>query len=66
LVDGRLDRGLASVMEILGWPHGGDAVTAWEAMGRPESPMLEQTEELQADKDGQLHVRLSMPAWAWC
>ena len=53
-------------------------VTAWEAMGRPEPPMRKQTEELrklawntkkevlQANKDGQLHFRLSMPGvWRW-
>lgn len=54
----------------------GDAVTEWEAMGQPEPPTREQTAELrrlvwdtkkevlQADKDGRLHFRMSMPAWS--
>jgi hypothetical protein len=45
-------------------------------MGRPEPPTREQTAELQklawntkkevlhANKDGQLHFRLNMPAWS--
>jgi xylan 1,4-beta-xylosidase len=62
-------------VEVLDRQHG-DAVTAWEAMGRPEPPTREQTAELrklawntkkkvlQADKDGHLHFRFSMPAWS--
>ena len=69
-----LPAGASFEVEILDRKHG-DAVTAWEAMGRPEPPTREQTAELRrlawdtkkdvlhADKDGQLHFRLSMPAW---
>jgi len=70
-----LPAGASFEVEVLDRQHG-DAVTAWEAMGRPERPTREQTAELrkvawntkkevlQADKDGQLHLRLSMPAWS--
>ena len=70
-----LPAGASFEVEILDRQHG-DAVTAWETMGRPEPPTREQTAELRrlawatkkdvlhADKDGQLHFRLSMPAWS--
>jgi xylan 1,4-beta-xylosidase len=70
-----LPAGASFEVEVLDRQHG-DAVAAWEAMGRPEPPTREQTAELrklawntkkevlQADKDGQLHFTLSMPAWS--
>jgi len=70
-----LPAGASFEVEVLDRKHG-DAVAAWEAMGRPEPPTREQAAELrrlvwdtkkevlQADKDGRLHFRMSMPAWS--
>ncbi|HEV2472634.1 MAG TPA: hypothetical protein VGS41_08225, partial [Chthonomonadales bacterium] len=70
-----LPAGALFEVEVLDRQHG-DAVAAWEAMGRPEAPTREQTAELRklawntkkevlrADKDGQLHFSYSMPAWS--
>jgi xylan 1,4-beta-xylosidase len=70
-----LPAGASFEVEVLDRQHG-DAVAAWEAMGRPEPPTREQAAELrklawntkkevlQADKDGQLHFSFNMPAWS--
>lgn len=62
-------------IETLDREHG-DAVAAWEQMGRPEPPTREQTELLRklswgtkkelvrAGADGRLEIRRSLPAWA--
>jgi xylan 1,4-beta-xylosidase len=70
-----LPAGASFEVEVLDRQHG-DAVAAWEAMGRPEPPTREQTAELrklawntkkevlQADENGRLHFSYSMPAWS--
>jgi xylan 1,4-beta-xylosidase len=62
-------------IETLDREHG-DAVAAWEQMGRPEPPTREQTELLRelawatkkeivrADGDGRLEIKRELPAWA--
>jgi xylan 1,4-beta-xylosidase len=67
--------GASFAVETLDKEHG-DAVAAWEAMGRPEPPNKQQTELLQkqawatlkttvkADASGKLHIEITMPAWA--
>jgi xylan 1,4-beta-xylosidase len=63
------------LVETLDKTHG-DAVAAWEAMGKPEPPNREQTEALrklawstkkqimQSDATGILHVDMKLPAWS--
>jgi xylan 1,4-beta-xylosidase len=63
------------LVETLDKTHG-DAVAAWEAMGKPEPPNREQTEALrklawstkklivQSDDSGALHVDMKLPAWS--
>jgi xylan 1,4-beta-xylosidase len=70
-----LPAGAAVEIEVLDRKHG-DAVAAWEAMGKPEPPNREQTELLRklawdtkkeivrADAAGRLHLELKMPAWS--
>jgi xylan 1,4-beta-xylosidase len=54
----------------------GDAVPAWEAMGKPEPPNRQQTELLRkqawatkkrivkADASGKLHIEFTLPMWS--
>ncbi|MGA2906672.1 MAG: hypothetical protein ABSE36_03135 [Terracidiphilus sp.] len=70
-----LPAGATFVIETLDKQHG-DAVAAWEAMGKPEPPNQEQTELLReeawttrkeivrADPEGKLHIETSLPPWA--
>jgi xylan 1,4-beta-xylosidase len=70
-----LPPGASFVIEILDKQHG-DAVAAWEAMGKPEPPNRKQTELLRedawntrkelmrADAEGRLHIQISLPSWA--
>jgi xylan 1,4-beta-xylosidase len=63
------------LVETLDKEHG-DAITAWEAMGRPEPPNREQTAVLRkmarntnrqvvrADKQGNLQLAAKLPAWS--
>jgi xylan 1,4-beta-xylosidase len=63
------------LVETLDKEHG-DAVTAWEAMGRPEPPNREQTAVLRqlawntekqvvrADKEGKLNLSMNLPKWS--
>ncbi|HEY1501903.1 MAG TPA: hypothetical protein VGF88_20180 [Acidobacteriaceae bacterium] len=67
--------GASFLIETLDRDHG-DAVAAWEAMGKPEPANRKQTELLReeawntrkeivrADSQGRLHIRMSLPAWA--
>jgi xylan 1,4-beta-xylosidase len=67
--------GASFVIETLDKQHG-DAVAAWEAMGKPEPPNQQQTQLLReeawatrkdivrADSDGNLHIETSLPPWA--
>ena len=70
-----LPAGASFVVETLDKQHG-DAVAAWEAMGKPEPPNQKQTELLReeawatrkeivrADSEGRLHIETSLPPWA--
>jgi xylan 1,4-beta-xylosidase len=70
-----LPPGASFVIEILDKQHG-DAVAAWEAMGKPEPPNRKQTELLReeawntrkeimrADAQGRLHIQISLLPWA--
>jgi xylan 1,4-beta-xylosidase len=70
-----LPAGASFVVETLDKQHG-DAVAAWEAMGKPEPPNQKQTELLReeawatrkeilrADSEGKLHIETSLPPWA--
>lgn len=70
-----LPAGATFVIETLDKQHG-DAVAAWEAMGKPEPPNKQQTallreeawatrkEIVRADSDGNLHIETSLPPWA--
>jgi xylan 1,4-beta-xylosidase len=70
-----LPAGASFVVETLDKQHG-DAVAAWEAMGKPEPPNQKQTELLReeawatrkeivrADSGGRLHIETSLPPWA--
>ncbi len=70
-----LPPGAAFLIETLDKEHG-DAVAAWEQMGKPEPPNREQTEVLrkeawntrkeivQADASGNLHLQRTLPPWA--
>jgi xylan 1,4-beta-xylosidase len=63
------------LVETLDREHG-DAITAWEAMGKPEPPNREQTAVLRklawntekqvvrADNEGRLHLSMKLPAWS--
>jgi xylan 1,4-beta-xylosidase len=71
----RLPAGVSFVIETLD-RQDGDAVSAWEAMGRPEPPNQQQTELLRqeawgtkkeivkADSEGNLHIETNLPPWA--
>ena len=62
-------------IETLDKQHG-DAITAWEAMGKPDPPTRAETELLKkeawdtqkqivrADAKGNLHIKTSLPPWA--
>jgi xylan 1,4-beta-xylosidase len=66
--------GTSFVIETLDKQHG-DAVAAWEAMGKPEPPNQKQTkllreeawntrkEIVRADAQGNLHIQTSLPPW---
>jgi xylan 1,4-beta-xylosidase len=70
-----LPSGASFVIETLDKQHG-DAVAAWEAMGKPEPPNQRQTELLRqeawgtrkeivkADSNGNLHIETSLQPWA--
>ena len=70
-----LPAGASFVIETLDKQHG-DAVAAWEAMGKPEPPNKEQAELLRkeawatekqivrADSEGNLHIETKLPPWA--
>ena len=70
-----LPAGASFVVETLDKQHG-DAVAAWEAMGKPEPPNQKQTELLReeawatrkeivrADSEGKLHIEISLAPWA--
>ena len=70
-----LPAGASFVVETLDKEHG-DAVAAWEAMGKPEPPNQQQTELLRkqawatqketvkADAAGKLHIETTLPPWA--
>ena len=70
-----LPAGASFVIETLDKRHG-DAVAAWEAMGKPEPPNIDQTKLLRqeawatekqivrADSQGRLHIQTSLPPWA--
>jgi xylan 1,4-beta-xylosidase len=70
-----LPPGASFLIETLDQQHG-DAVAAWEAMGKPEPPNRKQTELLReeawntrkdimrADAQGRLHIQISLPPWA--
>jgi xylan 1,4-beta-xylosidase len=70
-----LPPGASFVIETLDKQHG-DAVAAWEAMGKPEPPNQRQTELLRqealgtrkeivrTDSEGNLHIETSLPPWA--
>ena len=70
-----LPPGASFLIETLDKQHG-DAVAAWEAMGKPEPPNRKQTELLReeawdtrkdilrADAQGKLHIQISLPSWA--
>jgi xylan 1,4-beta-xylosidase len=63
------------LVETLDKEHG-DAITVWEAMGKPEPPNREQTEALRklawntekkiarTDETGRLHLSVKLPAWS--
>ncbi len=71
----RLKPGATFQIETLDRTHG-NAVAAWEAMGKPEPPTREQTEQLrkaawatkketiQAGADGQLKLTRTLDAWS--
>jgi xylan 1,4-beta-xylosidase len=62
-------------VETLDKEHG-DAITAWEAMGRPEPPNREQTvvlrklawsteeQVVRTDGEGRLHLTIKLPPWS--
>jgi xylan 1,4-beta-xylosidase len=70
-----LPAGASFLVETLDKEHG-DAITAWEAMGRPEPPNREQTAMLRklawntekqvvrTDGEGGLHLSMKLPAWS--
>ena len=70
-----LPPGASFLIETLDKQHG-DAVAAWEAMGKPEPPNQKQTkllreeawntrkEIVRADTQGNLHIQTSVPPWA--
>ena len=70
-----LSPGASFVIETLDKEHG-DALTAWEAMGKPEPPNREQTALLrklawnteknivQADATGNLHIQIKLKPWS--
>jgi len=70
-----LPPGAPFLIETLDRQHG-DAVAAWEAMGKPEPPDQRQTELLReeawntrkdivrADPQGRLQIEISLPPWA--
>jgi xylan 1,4-beta-xylosidase len=70
-----LPAGAPFLIETLDKEHG-DAVAAWEALGKPEPPTRAQTELLKkeawdtqkeivrADATGELHIKTALPPWA--
>jgi xylan 1,4-beta-xylosidase len=70
-----LPPGASFLIETLDRQHG-DAVAAWETMGKPEPPNRKQTELLReeawntgksivrADAGGKLHIQISLAPWA--
>jgi xylan 1,4-beta-xylosidase len=70
-----LPAGASFVVETLD-KQNGDAVAAWESMGRPEPPNKKQVETLRdqawatrkqivrADSEGNLHIEINLSAWA--
>jgi xylan 1,4-beta-xylosidase len=71
----RLPANASFLVETLDKQHG-DAITAWEAMGRPEPPNREQTvvlrklawsteeQVVRTDGEGRLHLTIKLPPWS--
>jgi xylan 1,4-beta-xylosidase len=71
----RLPANASFLVETLDKEHG-DAITAWEAMGRPEPPNREQTvvlrklawntekQVVRTDGEGRLHLTMKLPPWS--
>jgi xylan 1,4-beta-xylosidase len=71
----RLPANASFLVETLDKEHG-DAITAWEAMGRPEPPNREQTvvlrklawnteeQVVRTDGEGRLHLTMNLPPWS--
>jgi xylan 1,4-beta-xylosidase len=71
----RLPANASFLVETLDKEHG-DAITAWDAMGRPEPPNREQTvvlrklawrteeQVVRTDGEGRLHLAMKLPPWS--